>query len=274
MLISCQEDDVIVQSLFDLSGAPLHYDDSKATKFLNVATVSIHASREKDTNLAKIKAISREILSQHPETELLLFGETVLGWYIDENDPESYQRSIAESIPGPSTDAIAFLADSLNVHIVFGMTELQGDKLYNAQVFVNREGNIEAIHRKVNLTPEDKKNGITPALKIPENVTVVNINGIVTGMIICADVSSFWLTEQMIHQKVELILHSMAAVVPEFAIDPVSRQYKSWEVFSNRYGDELKWRYSGTIFIADPSGTIRTSGSGGEMYRVYKIGVR
>lgn len=37
---SCEEDDMIVQSLLDLSGAPLEYDGSDADLHLNVAAGS------------------------------------------------------------------------------------------------------------------------------------------------------------------------------------------------------------------------------------------
>ncbi|CAN5592265.1 hypothetical protein BH23BAC1_BH23BAC1_48800 [soil metagenome] len=88
---SCQKEEVIVQSLLDLSGAPLAYDDSKATKFLNVAVNSMEVSREKSVNILKIKSKSIEIKLHHPETELILFGESFLGWYINDEMPQAYQ---------------------------------------------------------------------------------------------------------------------------------------------------------------------------------------
>ncbi|MCF8364003.1 MAG: carbon-nitrogen hydrolase family protein [Prolixibacteraceae bacterium] len=274
LFFSCQKDDVIVQSLYDLSGAPLKYDDSKATRFLNVASVSIEPTKNKQENLFNIKQKSIQITEEYPEVELILFGETILGWYCDEENPESYQRSIAEVIPGNATQFIGNLSDSLKVYIAFGMTEKRDGELYNSQVLVNPMGEIEALHRKITLTPEDKKSGFTASSKTPENVTIVNINNIKVGMMVCADMGSYWLTEQLTGQKVELILHSMASAVPEFGIDAVSRQLNAWEVFANRYGKEGKYSYSGTTFIADPSGTIRISGSGREMIKTYKIGVR
>jgi predicted amidohydrolase len=275
LLASCQDDeDVIVQSLFDLSGAPLTYDDSKATRFLNVAAVSVEVSKVKPDNLRKIHSVSKQIKTSHPATELILFSETVLGWYIDDSDPVGYQRSVAETIPGPATDMIGALSDSLNTYISFGMTEIREGSLFNAQVLLNPNGELEAVHRKVHLTPEDKENQIQPSPKTPESVTVTTINDIRIGIIICADVSGFWLTEQLVKQKIELILHSMASEVAEFRIDPVSRQYNAWEVFANRVGNEGQRNYSGTVYVADPVGTKRTSETGKEFYVVHKVGVR
>ena len=270
---SCQKDDTIVQSLFDLSGAPLEYDDSQANRHLNVVSVSMICSKDKTENTETICRKAVEAKYAYPDAELILFGESVLGWYIDDENPEPYQRIIAETIPGPATDSIAQMAYELNCHIGFGMTELNSGKLYNSFVLLDPHGEILAVHRKVNITPEDILNGITPAAKVDSSATMVQINNIKVGMIICADVNGYWLTKQLTDRKVELILHPMASEVPMFAIDAVSRQFNAWEVFANRYGNELERIYSGTAFIADPAGTIRVGDSGREDFYFYKIGV-
>jgi len=93
-------------------------------------------------------------------------------------------------------------------------------------------------------------------------------------MLVCADVRSYWLAEQLVDKEVEVILHSLAALSPEFPIDAVSRQFNAWEVFANRYGGCGELQYSGNTFISDPAGNIRVSGSGEEVVITYKIGVR
>lgn len=272
-LISCQKDETIVQSLLDLSGAPLFYDDSNASRHLNVVAVSMVCSKNKEENIGLVRQKSIEAKRQYPNAELVLFSESVLGWYIDDDNPEPYQQAIAETIPGPATDSIAKTAIELGCYIGLGLTELNSGKLYNSFILINPNGEIIAVHRKVNITPEDIAGGITPASKVDSSVTIVNINNIKIGMIICADVNGFWLTQQLIERKVEVILHPMASEVPMFSIDAVSRQFNAWEVFANRYGSELDRKYSGTTFIADPAGTIRLGDSGKEGFYYYKIGV-
>ena len=274
LAFSCQKEDLIVQSLYDLSGAPLEYDDSNATKFLNIAAVSIKTSRNKDENLETVLEVIQQIMIDNPETELILFGETILGWYIDDENPGQYQKANAEPIPGPATLAISSLCDSLDVYVAFGISEKDENEIYNSQVMINPEGNIEAIHRKINLTPDDELSGFSAGEKIPENVTVICINNIKIGMIVCADVSGYWLTRELTDRKVEVILHSMASEVPEFKIDPVSRKFNALEVFANRFGTEGNRNYQGTTFISDPSGNIRVSGSGNQIIRNYKLRVR
>lgn len=274
ILTSCEDKDIIVQSLFDLAGAPLEYDDSQATKFINVAAATIEVSKNKPENLAKIRQTIIHTMEENPETELILFGETILGcWYEDEN-PHAYQLEVAETIPGPSTNSIAQLADSLNIYVGFGISELKEGNLFNSQVIINPDGDIEAIYRKFTMTKEDKESGFTPAEKIPENVKTVTINDIKLGMLVCADVRSYWLANQLVGKEVEVILHSLAALSPEFPIDAISRQFNAWVVFANRYGGCGDLKYSGNTFISDPAGNIRISGGGEEVVLTYRIGVR
>jgi len=273
LLIGCGDSDTIIQSLMDISGAPLEYDDSKATKHLTMASVCLQCSKEKQENIVKMKQIIHKIMNEKPETELIVFGETILGWYYNPDDLENYQRSLAETIPGPVTDSIRVLADDYDIYIVFGLGELNGDKLYNSQILISPDGEIEAIHRKFHLIDEDEKSGFDPYPKTTTNVTIVEINGIKTGMIICADVSSYWLTEQLVNQKVELVIHSLASFETEFKIDAVARQFNAWVVFANRYGQEKDTFYEGNCYISDPAGTIRVGGNGKERYEFYRIGV-
>jgi N-carbamoylputrescine amidase len=257
----------------DISGAPLEYDESGATRHLGVASVCLQCSKEKQENLSRMKQMIHKIMAEKPETELIVFGETTLGWYCNPDDPDNYQRNIAEPIPGPATDSISVLADTYDVHIVFGLGEINGCSLYNSQVLLDPDGAIRAVHRKYHLIDEDIRSGFDPYPKTPENVTVVDINGIRAGMIICADVSSFWLTEQLINRQVELVIHSLASFEPEFRIDAVARQFNAWVVFANRYGSEKDTFYEGNCTISDPAGTIRVGGSGQQRYEYYRIGV-
>jgi predicted amidohydrolase len=270
---SCQEESAIVQSLFDLSGAPMVYDDSQAGRHLEVVAVSMACSKDKQENIQRICSKAIEAKNAYPGTEVILFGESVLGWYIDDEHPEPYQRSIAETIPGPATDSIAEVARLLGCHIGFGLTEVNAKKLYNAFVLIDPEGEILATHRKVNLAPEDITGGITPAPEHDSSVTMVQLNGIRIGMMICADANGVWLTRELTGRGVEVMLHPMASEVPMFKIDAGSRQFGAWEVFANRYGKELERNYSGTTFIADPAGSIRIGDSGKEGFYYYKIGV-
>lgn len=71
------------------------YDDQHAPVRLRIATVTLQVDTDPAINREKFLASVRAIKSEHPETELIMFGEASLGRYY----PPSL-RDIAESTNG------------------------------------------------------------------------------------------------------------------------------------------------------------------------------
>ena len=59
-------------------------------------------------------------------------------------------RELAQPIPGPHTQALAQSARKAGIHVVAGLTERAGDRLYNAAVLISPGGEILLKHRKIN----------------------------------------------------------------------------------------------------------------------------
>ena len=105
IVVSCGP--LITAAGFDSFTAPLPYDTSRATGFLEAAAVSMESLRDdKDTNIETIETTAASIMSAHPETDVIVFPELCTGWLLTGDDPAGYYRSVAEPIPGPSTDRI------------------------------------------------------------------------------------------------------------------------------------------------------------------------
>ncbi len=67
-----------------------------------------------------------------------------LGW----TWPEA--ERFAQPIPGPTSDRLSGAAAAAEVTVVAGLTERDGDRLYNAAILVGADGTILAKHRKIN----------------------------------------------------------------------------------------------------------------------------
>ena len=274
LMVSCGSKNTIIQSLYDISGAPLVYDDSGATKILHAAAVCMRCSQDKEENLSAMEAMIDSIAAAHADIELIVFGETILGWYYEPEDPQGYQWALAEPITDPpiagtAVERIAARADTHNIHIVFGMGEVDGGRLYNTQVLLAPDGTIQAKHRKIHFVDTDQSGGFAAWNRDtadPLSLTITDINGIRAAMLICADVSDVWLATEINERGVDLIIHSLASFEPAFTIDAVSRQFNAWEIFANRCGREADTEYAGNCYIADPAGTIRAGGEGAERY--------
>lgn len=67
-----------------------------------------------------------------------------LGW----TWPEA--RRLACEIPGPRSERLAAAARRHSIYVVAGLTERDGDRVYNAAVVLSSGGNLMATHRKIN----------------------------------------------------------------------------------------------------------------------------
>jgi predicted amidohydrolase len=63
--------------------------------------------------------------------------------------PEEFSGGVAESIPGPTTEAVAALAKKHNMYVICPICEAEGDRTYNTAVLLDRKGSILGRYRKV-----------------------------------------------------------------------------------------------------------------------------
>ena len=91
---------------------------------------------------------------------------------------------VAEPIPGPSTEYFGQLAKEHGLYIVAGLTEREGNVLYNTAVLIGPGGELAGKYRKVCLPREEVKGGITPGHEYPVFDTPFGK----VGMMICWDV--------------------------------------------------------------------------------------
>ena len=61
---------------------------------------------------------------------------------------KAYHERIAESVPGPTTEALTRVAVELGVHVSFGLAERAGPTIFNSQALLSPGGQILDVHRK------------------------------------------------------------------------------------------------------------------------------
>lgn len=76
-------------------------------------------------------------------------------------------QQLAKPIPGPFTETLAAAARRNNIWVVAGLTELDGETVYNTAVLLDRKGQLAGKYRKVHLPREEWKKGITPGHTYP-----------------------------------------------------------------------------------------------------------
>jgi predicted amidohydrolase len=172
--------------------------DQSAGNVVRVAvcqTFCIDSDRE--GNLRRIEYAVEEAARQ--KAQLACFPETaVLGWV----NPRAHQ--LAEQIPGAISRRICELARKHKLMICIGLSEKDGEKLYDSAILVGSDGRILDKHRKVNTLVE--------LLDPPyARGTIDEIHAVETpigrvGMLICADTFKEELVQRAGEQKPDLLL--------------------------------------------------------------------
>ena len=245
------------------------YNEQGAAKRLKVAGVAMSCDREPDVNRARMADMVGAITRAHPDTELVVFGEMILGWYSPGKMPE-YHRQISQPISNETLQLFSSLAVEHGIYLCFGMSELDGASLHNAQVLLNPQGQVQAIHRKWNLKPGEKKANYQPG---PVPVTITDIKGIRAGIVICSDAASPRAMWELMKSRLDLVILSLADDGDEglFTAKLNARMYDAWIVTANRYGDEDGWFWNGHLVISDPCGELRLTGQGDEQYLAHEL---
>ena len=73
----------------------------------------------------------------------------------------------AQPIPGPVSDVLAEAAKRNKIWVVAGLTELDGEIVYNTAVLLDRSGRIAGKYRKVHLPRQEWTQGVRPGQEYP-----------------------------------------------------------------------------------------------------------
>lgn len=209
----------------------------------------------------------RTLKGEHPDVDLIMFGETITGWYSMGVETKAYHRRIAESIPGETTALLSAVARQHNVYLSFGMSESSDGLIFNSQVLIDPAGAIVAVHRKVNL---QGSRTFTPG-SVP--VTMADIRGVRTAIIICSDIQSSHVRAALRAARPELILGSLASPSDPrwFVSGMIAKLFGAWILTANRFGPDGRQFFDGQMIVADPLGELRVKTKGSAQQIFYEI---
>lgn len=119
---------------------------------LNVTSVQFTpVMGDVESNVDSIVKLIR--LAGDHESSLAVFPELATTGYMFESSQEALR--VAEEVPtGPTTTRIADMCAETGVHVVFGIAEREGDKLFNSGALVGPDGHI-GTYRKVHLWDQE-----------------------------------------------------------------------------------------------------------------------
>lgn len=167
-------------------------DDPRYPAIVTVACANF-ASIQHDKPATVAKMGRRIAQAARQGSDLILFPELSLNTVGNCDDcaadmrPCRWHLDEAETVPGPSTEAIAELAAKHGIHVVFGLAERDPDdpgRLYNSAALIAPDG-IVGTYRKLHLGHPTETMRYTPGDTLP----VWNTKLGPIGILICYD---FW----------------------------------------------------------------------------------
>jgi predicted amidohydrolase len=147
---------------------------------IRIATAQFEArDRDKDFNFARMAALARQAAADG--AEIVSFHEgCVTGYTFIQELSREEMAALAEPVPdGPSVERLMAVAKELDVALLAGLIEADGEELFNTYVAVSPDGFV-ARHRKLHAF-------VSPHLAWGDEFTVFELCGVRCGVLICYD---------------------------------------------------------------------------------------
>lgn len=147
---------------------------------LHVAAAQIHSGGPIDEIMERMK---RQIVAASASgAELILFAEGSLHGY-DYDMTEASVDAVAEAVDGPGCRRVAALAREYKITVLAGFFEREGSRIYNAMLVAPPRGACWTARKNMLAGGE-----LTARLAVgPAERPIVEINGVRSAIVICAD---------------------------------------------------------------------------------------
>lgn len=190
---------------------------SPPVKQVRVAGVVLKWLRaDKDANYARAEKLITE--AAQGGAKLVCTTECFLDGYAikDKSIPLEQYRALGEPIPGGKYfERLTKLAGQLNIYLVAGMLEADGEKRYNTAVLIGPRGELLGRYRKHKLEHELVRN--TPGTETPVFQTSFGK----LGIMICADRRDAVLVKQLKAAGADLLICPSGGMFGPTKNDPI-----------------------------------------------------
>ena len=210
-------------------------------------------------NLAKVRDFSAR--AKKTGTELIVFPEMV-----DTGYSMSAIQKHATSWNEGAVPKLQAMAKELSLAIIAGVSDRDGWRIYNAQVFIDVHGKVIGKYRKTHLVtaaPLDER----PCFTAGDAFTSCEIDKFNLGLTICYDLRFPEVCRALaVERQVNVFVNSSAWPFPRvehLRILALARaiENQSYLILANRVGTDDGVTFCGTSAIIDPYGAIVAAAS-------------
>ena len=215
-----------------------------------------------DANLRKMRDFSTR--AKKEGVDLIVFPEAS-----DTGYSMPVIRDHAKPWSEGAVPALQKMAEEFSLTIVAGVSERDGDVVYNSQVFIDPQGKLVASYRKTHLfvlAPNDESTCYTPGDKFV-SVAAAGFN---FGLSICYDLRFPEVSRALVlEHDANVLLVSSAWPLPRVEhlralVIARAIENQSYLVLANRTGIDAGVTCCGMSAIIDPSGVVIATAAGDE----------
>lgn len=117
---------------------------------MRIALVQQHAEVDKSSNVARgLAALER---AARDGAEVVAFAELAFEHFHPQHKAGSDYLNLAETIPGPITEAFAAKARELEVVVILNLYERAGNRAYDASPVIDADGSLLGTTRMIHIT--------------------------------------------------------------------------------------------------------------------------
>lgn len=211
------------------------------------------------SNLAKLRDFASR--AKRSGAELIVFPEM-----IDEGYSMQMIKQHAVACEKGAVPEVQKIAKKLRIGMICGISDRDGESIYNAQVFVDASGKIVTKYRKTHLVtaaPFDERSVFSAG----NELVTCKIDKFNAGLTICYDLRFPEVCRTLaVEHKVNLFITSSAW--PSVRMDHLhiltrarAMENQCYLILANRVGTDDGVTFCGSSAIIDPSGAIVASAS-------------
>ena len=238
---------------------------------MRLALIQQHATNDLAANLARGLATARE--AARDGANLIAFAELAFSPFYPQRPADGDVRRLAETVPGPTTDAFAQLARELGIVVVLNVFERDGDRTYDCSPVIDADGALLGRTRMVHITEypcfHEQQYYAPSDLGAPVFDTRVGK----IGVAICYDRHYPEYMRALALNGADLVVVPQAGLVDEWAagvyegeVQTAAMQNGYFVALCNRVGVEGLMTFAGESFVCAPDGAvIARAGRGDEV---------
>jgi beta-ureidopropionase len=204
---------------------------------------------------------------------LVCFAELAFEPFYPQSRAEQGFEALAESVPGPTTDAFAALSRRLGVVIVLNLFEKAAGRCYDTSPVIDADGSLLGCTRMIHITDYEgfhERGYYTPG---DTGAPVFTTRAGRIGVAICYDRHFPEYLRALALGGADLVLVPQAGTVgewPEGLFEAEMRvaafQNGYFVALCNRVGADGKLTFAGDSFVCGPEGSVLTRAPSGEDY--------